>query len=115
MKGTSYEKGIALDAFKEMYIDHDGKQETDEGTYRIRRYDYWPADDKNDGPFDEFFDDLETAKLRYIVYVTEQIAETMLLEYVELGIYNDYTGFYEKMFVSHQLHTTVSYGLNPNE
>lgn len=104
------------DLYMEMVTKHGNERpESDEGMYRIRRYDYWPANDEDDGPFDEFFDDLETAKLRYIVYVTEQIAETMCLEYVELSVYNEHTSFYETMFASHQLHTIVSYGLDPRE
>lgn len=109
--------------YLDMITNHKGEHEKNDGMFRVRRYYFWPYegpcedpdDEYNEPPKDEFYDDLEMAKLDYMVYVTQQIAETKLMEYVELSVYNEFTGFYETQFASHQMHTMVSYGLNPND
>ena len=103
--------------YKDMVTGHDGeKPERFKGMYRLRCYTYWPVCGEDDfEPTDQFYDSLERALLDYMSQVAQQVAEDKLMEYVEVSVYNEYTRFYETMFASHQLHTIVSYGLNPND
>lgn len=111
------EQPMNAELYMEMIADHKNEQpENSKGMYRLRCYTYWPIRDE-DGPEpdDKFYDNLERGLLDYMSQVAQQVAEDKLMEYVEMSIYNEHTGFYETMFASHQLHTIVSYGLNPNE
>ena len=100
-----------------MVTKHEGEREKNEGAFRVRTYVYWPYVEEDDDPMpkDEFFDYFDSARNNYMIQTMKQIMEmgATPLEYVELGTYNEFTGFYETMFASHQLHTFVSYGLNP--
>ena len=105
------------DLYMEMITNHKNEQpESNEGMYRLRCYTYWPFSNEYDPePDDKFYDNLERGLLDYMSQVAQQVAEDRLMEYVELAVYNEHTRFYETMFASHQLHTFVSYGLDPKE
>lgn len=123
MKGTTDRKEATVHTYIEMITTHhEGKHEKNDGMFRVRRYYYWPITVKEDPededdpePIDRFYDNIEMAKLDYMVYVAQQVAEHKLMEYVELDVYNEYTRFYEVIYASHQYHTLVSYGLDPNK
>lgn len=108
---------MKAEMFKEMVTSHDGETpERNKGMYRLRCYEWWPITDEDDPePTDKYYDNLERALLDYMSQVAQQVAENKLMEYVEVSVYNEYTHFYETQFASHQLHTVVSYGLEPKE
>jgi len=108
---------MQAEEYMAMLTGHEGEEpESNEGMYRLRCYEYWPITDEDDPePTDRYYDQLERALLDYMSLVSQQVAEDRLMEYVEVSAYNAYTHFYETQFASHQLHTAVSYGLDPKE
>lgn len=109
---------MQAEMYKEMVTSHEGEQpESFEGMYRLRCYEWWPVNEEDDDPepTDRYYDNLERALLDYMSQVAQQVAENKLMEYVEVSVFNKYTHFYETQFASHQLHTVVSYGLEPKE
>ena len=100
--------------FIDLITHHQGRKAVKRGEFRVTTYNYYPADDGTVHNA-KYFDLLDAAKAYYMQHLVMQVMETKVLEYVALERYNEYTGFYEVMFQSHQLHTIVSYGLAPND
>ena len=98
----------------DLIIPHQGRKPANRGPFRVTTYNYYPPED-GDVHNAKYFEYLDSAKTYYMKHLVDQVFESRILEYVALERYNEFTGWYEVIFQSHQLHTIVSYGLDPNK